>query len=385
MSIKLIKYNPAMTNIGLARERNFSMDVLRVLACILVMWQHASEYYYIGPNLSVVREAGTYVLGFINSASRICVPLFVMISGYFLLPMKGTTGDFFKKRFTRILFPFLFWCVAYAVYYVFYNGDLISTCLTHVAHIFVNYGVEVGHLWYVYMLIGLYLIIPIISPWLASCSKKELQIFLGIWVVTGFIPYIHVAYPLLWGEASWNPTPMLYYFTGFAGYLVLGYYVKKFGALSVWQSVALFFAGFIPTVLIFNNMIATAPTAVELELGWSFCGTNVMMMTFAIFCLVSHIPQPTRQSSATKLIADISVNSYAIYLAHIMVLNFYHKIFDGIFNPLFPSNPTIGLFHLSWDPVLLEVPAIALSTFITVALLVKLCTYLPKTKYWFGA
>jgi len=40
-----------MTNTGLARERNFSMDVLRVLACVLVMWQHASEYYYSGDRL----------------------------------------------------------------------------------------------------------------------------------------------------------------------------------------------------------------------------------------------------------------------------------------------------------------------------------------------
>ena len=215
--------------------------------------------------------------------------------------------------------------------------------------------------------------------WLAFwlCGSTQVNIII---VVTGFI-----AFPLLWGEASWNPTPMLYYFTGFAGYLVLGYYVKKFGALSVWQSVALFFAGFIPTVLIFNNMIATAPTAVELELSWSFCGTNVMMMTFAIFCLVSHISQPSTKSSVTRMISDISVNSYAIYLAHIMVLNFYHKIFDGIFDPIFPANPTIGLFHLSWDPVLLEVPAIALSTFITVAFLVKICSNLPKSKYWFGA
>ena len=50
--------------------------------------------------------------------------------------------------------------------------------LIHIINIPVNFGVEVGHLWYIYMLIGLYLLVPILSPWLNSCTKKELQGYL---------------------------------------------------------------------------------------------------------------------------------------------------------------------------------------------------------------
>lgn len=94
--------------------------------------------------------------------------------------MKGGTGAFFKKRFSRIIGPFLFWCVVFAFYFIFYRGDTMADFLTNVAHIPVNFGTEVGHLWYIYMLIGLYLLIPVLSPWVAQCSKKELQTYLGL-------------------------------------------------------------------------------------------------------------------------------------------------------------------------------------------------------------
>jgi surface polysaccharide O-acyltransferase-like enzyme len=46
---------------------------------------------------------------------RACVPLFVMISGYLLLPIKEAPEVFYKKRFTRLLFPFLIWSVMYCI------------------------------------------------------------------------------------------------------------------------------------------------------------------------------------------------------------------------------------------------------------------------------
>ena len=65
--------------------RNVALDLIRVVAIVLVLWQHASEYYYIGDNLSVI-HANIPLLTWMNSVARICVPLFVMISGYLLLP-----------------------------------------------------------------------------------------------------------------------------------------------------------------------------------------------------------------------------------------------------------------------------------------------------------
>ena len=65
------------------------------------------------------------------------------------------------------------------------------------------------------MLLGLYLLVSILSPWLQVASKRALQGYLGLWAFTSLLGYIHLLFPEILGERFWNPTPMLYYFTGF--------------------------------------------------------------------------------------------------------------------------------------------------------------------------
>ena len=53
-----------------------------------------------------------------------------------------------------------------------------------------NFNYAAGHLWFVYMLIGLYLIMPLLSPWAEKVGKNELLVYLGIWLFTTVIPFI---------------------------------------------------------------------------------------------------------------------------------------------------------------------------------------------------
>ena len=158
-------------------------------------------------------------------------------------------------------------------------GILFSQMALNILHIPVNFGCEIGHLWYIYMLIGLYLVTPIISPWLQQASKRELEGYLGLWIITTFLPYIHLVYPEVLGEAFWNDTPLLYYFTGFIGYFILGYYLKRFGYPSAALSWIILIVGFALSAGIFCSRIDTVPTVPELELSWGFCTVNVFLMT----------------------------------------------------------------------------------------------------------
>lgn len=116
-------------------QRNTSLDVIRVVAIFLVLWQHASEFYLIGPELALVDRHTTVLIAWFSSLDRTCVPLFAMLSGYLLLPTRLGMGDFYRKRLSRVLWPWLFWCVGYAVFFVFYRGDTWAQCLTHIANI----------------------------------------------------------------------------------------------------------------------------------------------------------------------------------------------------------------------------------------------------------
>lgn len=344
------------------------MDILRVLACLLVIWQHASENYYIGPppDCLPVRESSTYIIGFLSSADRCAVALFVMISGYFLLPMRGTARQFFHKRAVRLALPFIVWCCLYAVYFMFSRGDTISQCLVNIAHIPVNFGTEIGHLWYVYMLIGLYLLVPIISPWLQSASKRLLRFYLGIWLVTSMLPYIHLVFPEVWGERYWNPTPMLYYFTGFGGFFILGFYLRKFGCPSRLASVALFTIGYLITALVFDSRIQTAESIPSLELSWNECSGNVALMAVGIFGFVNSFHSEGK-GLIGRILTDVAKKGYAIYLGHVIIETELSSLF-------------VGTLNYVW----IEVPVIAITSYILTYLVIRVMSLLPKAEYWLG-
>ena len=358
-------YQKAM-NISKENKRLFALDLLRVLACFLVVWQHVTECYYINPDMTAQTHDGMPIIGWMNSMTPIEVPLFVMISGYFLLPLKMDVTSFFKRRFTRILIPFVVWCVIYAVYYMVSRGDTLMDFVRNVVHIPVNFGVEIGHMWFIYMLLGLYMLVPVLSPWLEQCTKRQLQGYLGVWAFTTCLPYVHLWFPEVLGECFWNPTPMLYYFTGFAGYFVLGFYLRKFGAPGRWTSLLLLAIGYALTALIFNSRIETAPDTPSLELSWQQCSGNVALMVLGVFGFI-HSFRWKGEGKFAHWVTDLSLKGYGMYLAHMIILMEVSKLFVGQFGT-----------------VLIEIPLMSAIIFLLTYLLVKILSYLPKSNYWLG-
>ncbi len=350
--------------------RNYGLDILRVLACYLVIQVHSGEFYYIGNGGAVLNTADAVWVGWYNSICRVCVPLFVMLSGYFLFPV-GDSATFFKKRMSRVLVPFIIWCVAYAFYQYFMGTATLQQAFINILNIPVNYGTQVGHLWFVYMLLGIYLFAPILSPWIESASRKSMEYYLAIWAVTLTIPYLHIIFPEIWGEAFWNHTPMLYYFTGFLGYTVLGYYIRRYHAEArPWNyivGVLLIVVGYAITAYGFLHRLPTEKFVWTLELTWGFETINVAMMTLGAFLLIKNVQIKGEPSAFNRLVFDVSAKSYGMYLAHIMVLNFYHTLLD----PHFTS-------------AAIKIPLIAVCTFVTVYFGIKLLSLLPKSKWITG-
>jgi surface polysaccharide O-acyltransferase-like enzyme len=151
----------------------------------MVVQIHTGEFYYIGPGGSVLDTPAAHWVGWLNSLFRSCVPLFVMISGVFLFPVRNE-GAFFRKRFSRVLVPFLVWCVIYAFYPYWQGTTTLQGALLGILKIPVNFGTDVGHLWFVYMLLGIYLVAPVLSPWVESASRRSMERFLAAFPVAFF-------------------------------------------------------------------------------------------------------------------------------------------------------------------------------------------------------
>ena len=316
------------------QSRNHGLDLLRVLACYMVLQVHAGEFYYIADGGLVAAGGEPVWACWLNSLCRTAVPLFVMLSGFFLLPVRERTRDFFARRFVRVVVPFLVWCVLYAIYQFLTGRTDAAGALLGVCRIPVNFGVEIGHLWFVYMLLGLYLFAPVVSPWIETASRRAMEGYLALWAFTLCIPYVHLVFPELLGECFWNDTPMLYYFSGFLGYMVLAAYLRRYHAAPrAWHKwgVALLVVAGISRRHGFSTH------------GWPGAGRFAGVVT------------------------DISRLSYGIYLIHIMLLNFFH----GWLDPLIVS---AGI----------KIPVLALCTFVSSYAVVKLISLLPGSKYVVG-
>lgn len=345
------------------------LDYLRVMACFMVIVVHACEFYFIDGNSIGIRNAlDGFWVSVIDSALRASVPLFVMTSSYLLLPLKGNTTVFIKRRFQRVFIPFIVWSLLYAVLPWSWSEISVTEVKNNLLQLFVNFNGASGHLWFVYMLIGLYLFMPILSPWLKGVSKQGEQIFLIVWFFTTFWHYAKMGADSLYGECYWNEFHSFWYFSGFIGYLVLAHYVRTYINWSLQKSVCiggvLFITGYLFTSIIFYHRTFTATTLQELELSWRFCSFNVVFMTLGLFLMIKKIS--FEKGWIYRFVHEISRLSYGIYLMHIFILGLSYRLITEYF-----STPITILL-------------VGTTTFIACCILTKLLSYLPGSKYLIG-
>lgn len=318
------------------------IDALRVIACLMVVFSHCCDPFV--AHFDANREM--FLTGvFSGSLVRPCVPLFAMMTAVLLLPIKsGTTiNQFYRKRIGRIITPLVFWSIALPLMAFFYftvvspntpnpqlsvsdytTGTLLQRLYTFVF----NFNFDTTPLWYLYMLIGLYIIMPILSSWLVQATQKEIKTLLYIWGITLVLPYVKMVAPLLgytgnyghmglFGECDWNVYGTFYYISGFIGYLILAYYLKNYPLNWSWKKMALicipmFAVGYAITSVGYVITNAYFPgNYAYLEILWYFAGINVFMMTFPVFIAIQKLNTRSRKwlSYAAKL-------TFGIYLCH---------------------------------------------------------------------
>ena len=349
------------------KKRYFGIDLIRVFACYLVMQTHAGEIYYIGDGGVLLTADYNIWPGIFNSLARICVPLFAVISGYLLLPIKTDYTTFLKRRFIRISFPFIIFCILYDIFFYILRAYDTKTMFINIPKIFINYGTEIGHLWYIYMILGIYLFIPIISPWIKTAKKEHFYYYFAIWSISLFNVYIHYIYPEVWGEAYWNNTSLFQSFIGNFGYAVLGAFIKlhlKQCNLYILGAI-LYLVGSGVTMFGFFYRRPEAKTCKEIEITWHFNTINVAIATFGMFLLLRKIE--CKNKIIASIFNDIALKSYGMYLIHIFFLIFFKWLFNAL-----EQNPAWCLF------------LIAILTFIVSYLAVKLISYIPYSEYIIG-
>ena len=317
------------------------LDVVRLVAMFTIVCCHSADPFNFYPgeppaNIDEIKFWGAAYGAFL----RPCVPLFIMITGALLLPVRGEISAFYKKRISRVFWPFLIWSVIYNLFPWFtgllglnpeiildffpYSGEeaarqSLNASLGYIAEMPLNFSLLDVHMWYIYLLIGLYLYLPIFSAWVEKASEKAKLWFLVAWGITSLLPYYYqFVSPYIWGGCAWNSFNMLYYFAGFNGYLLLGHYLRNLDwPLGKILAIGLpmFVIGYAVTFFGFRYVTALPEFSDEmLELFFTYCSLNVVMMTIPVFMLCKKVN--FRSEGIRKALANLTLCGFGIYMIH---------------------------------------------------------------------
>ncbi|MFN8620754.1 MAG: acyltransferase family protein [Chloroflexota bacterium] len=244
-------------------------------------------------------------------------PLFVMVSGLLLLdpgkPMVLST--FFRRRFLKVLWPFLVWGAIYMVYRAIMKDEVFGP--RDVLDAFLN-GPVYYHLWFIQMILGLYLITPILRIFIAHATRKDLTYFLTVWFVGLIVlPTITRFTGLQFGIE-------LMVATGWVGFFVLGYALKDvvLDRRGIRIAVAVIIGG-----ILFTQLATHALTVAE---GGTFDNfwqrnesLNIIAISVGTFLVLKSLDWDAMFSKVKGLrfvLMNVSNNSFGIYFVHVIVI-----------------------------------------------------------------
>jgi surface polysaccharide O-acyltransferase-like enzyme len=334
---------------------------LRLIALLAVIILHCTSLLLM--QFGKVPLNTWLVADFLNALVRFAVPCFVMITGALLLPKDYELVGFFKKRLTRVVIPFVFWSLIY-IAYSWYNEELAFTNDLWMNIKLVLHQLKNGscyHLWYVYMLIGLYFIIPIIGKFVRNASENETLYFLLVWfgVMMFNQPYL----------SRFNPSIDMHYFTGYIGYLVLGNYLasKEFNIPNL-RSWLIFIFIFSILLITWGSWFITQYPNIPGTMFYEPVNPAVLMLSANVFLIVKYTV-PKVPLVIIKIRDFIGGYNYGIYLGHALVLYFLDDL--------------AGISYKLCTPII-SIPFTAISCMLITLLLVWLISKIPFGKWIAG-
>jgi surface polysaccharide O-acyltransferase-like enzyme len=308
-------------------ERDTGLDVLRVTSAFAVVWLHVSANV-VGANPDV-HNASWWVGNVADSLSRWSIPVFVMVSGSLLLsrPSAAKPREFYRRRAERLLPPLLIWTAVFIGVRA-YQHDQFTT--REVAKSILQ-GTPYSHLWYLYMILGLYAATPFIRQIVTASSPQMLRIFLYGGFAIASIDSMTAAYE---GRTS---ITFLGLFLPYVAYFVVGDYLRAKNGER--RSARLLLLALVCAILVSLLAGLLLPTLGSKAFGIAYSNFDplVIVMALCIFRMVTSVRfRPGRLIELVRRMAPLTLG---IYVVHPLWLLFVPKL--GIRPTLI--NPLVGI------------------------------------------
>lgn len=330
------------------------IDNLRAVSAIGIILLHVAAR--MSHHYGSIPDKSWWISNFYINIARFGVPVFVMMTGLLSLG-KQYTFKHFTKKLSRILIPFLFWSLIYIFFKILgihYKDhvDLGFRFVIDYTYLELVSGASY-HMWYIYMIIRIYLLYPIINQWILDSNPKQQLYFIVVCFLIFLIFYTFFSTVYL--------VNYIKLYSEFLGYLVLGYYlVRRKYEYSVKYYVYVCLTIYLLSYfgICFDTYITSKMNNFYIEQykPWD------LFQALSVFLLFFLVPIFNKKSN---ILSFISEYSYGIYLIHVLVMALVEQF---------------GLSAYSFNP-LFSIPITTLCTLLISIIILYTLDKLPLGKY----
>ena len=324
------------------KTRSIYLDAIKVLAILLVVFNHTAHLIDVDDFFSRV------VFVFLLDICKVAVPLFIMVSGSLLLKRKTTYKEMYGRRILRILVPMLI--VILMNIFIFNKNFKFSSLFDFIFTLIgdINGDIMPYWIWYLFMLLGLYLMTPFIQKMIKNFNDKDYKYFILIFcVLVSLANYVPILTSVFGDkEVNINNSFLPVLFSVSVGYYVFGSYIsnKKISekeknisvfVLILWiilGSTFLFYGMFFRNIT-FNSLIY-----------WDCLSVSIpSMCIFLIFRYYSNFFE--KRNILKRYLSKMSGTVFGIYLFHPFLIDFLSEA--TLFKDVFAYNSIFGSMFLT--------------------------------------
>lgn len=318
------------------KKRNINIDLIKCVAVFSVISVHFFANVWLYKN--VINSTNMYIGIFFRTLFMICVPLFIITTGY--LMKNKTLSKKYYLGVLRVLIIYLLDAFIYLGYNTIYNGESFS--IRHIIKNILNF--DIGYSWYIKMYLGLFLLIPFINLIYNNLkNKKQKQVLiLTMLVLTSFQGIFNIKYNLIpdWWISIY---PLTYYF--------IGCYLKEYKInLNKYLNILLFFIVLIISSII--NLYFSKGNYFVWGIYNDWGSIFNVLTSVLVFIFVINLNLNKINSKVSRIISKISELSLGMYLTSSVVDDFlYFNYFKDIdffsFKGYFKIVPLVLILSIS--------------------------------------
>lgn len=290
-------------------------DTLRLIASFFVVFMHTASGAL---RYHVADHAGWYLLTAITGAAFTAVPLFFMMSGYLLTVSEQTASVsvLLKKRLPKLIVPLLFWSVLLIVYQLWRSESLTVSAFLKNLLICIQMPVNTSY-WFLYALIGMYLISPVLCAGLRRLDRKGELLLLALIVLLKLRSIVVTVFPDFAARyLQFHVLNHLEFFDSHLSAFILGWFLGK-------REKKVSFCLLVPAALLTWGVI-TLGTFVRSSASGSFedafLTQNRGLEVLLAACLFLIVKQMKLPAWWEKFTAFVSPCTFPIYLTHCFCL-----------------------------------------------------------------